>query len=95
MLKYGEPNPLNVHNIRNVDVLPPHYEVVKFDLKTDMRYVVNWIYENLEGRFWYGEYFSPDDKTGRIGMCKAVAFERHEEASLFVLMVDSINKPHN
>ena len=46
-------NPLNVHNLREVEHCPPHF--TGFALPThgfEITQVKQWIYENLDGRFY-------------------------------------------
>lgn len=90
MLKHGEVNPLNVHNLRKWDECPPHFEKVFFESRTYDRDILNWIYENLEGRFYLGEHITTD--SGSLVSRKCAAFERHHEASYFTLMLDTFNK---
>lgn len=92
MLKHGEVNPLNVFDLRQLDHCPPHFTVVPFDLRVSLKDITDWIYENLSGRFYIGDYFdSSDDDPGKVKMQKAVAFELHEEASYFGLFLPTIN----
>jgi hypothetical protein len=85
-----EMNQLAVHGLRVVAELPPHFEVVIFDLKVAAKNVTDWIHENLEGRFWFGEYLKLDI-DGELSMSRAVAFEVHAEASIFLLSLDQVN----
>jgi hypothetical protein len=89
MLKHGEVNPLNVFGLRQLEHCPPHFAQVPFELATSEKQIINWIYENLDGRFYFGDYiFSDDDGTK---MRKCVAFEVHSEASYFSLFLDKVN----
>lgn len=93
MLKHGEVNPLNVFGLRQLNYCPPHFEVISFDLYVSPKVITDWIYENLEGRFYLGDHYQPDDADPtKIKMLKAAGFERHEEASYFGLFLPSINK---
>jgi hypothetical protein len=85
-------NPLNVHNLRVLDHCPPHFFVVDFDLSTGAKQISDWIYENLSGRFYFGEVFSVSVDTGNTTMHRRVAFEIHSEASYFALVLPEINK---
>lgn len=84
MLKHGEVNPLNVAGIRRTKTCPPHFVRVEvpfsFDDKTNKQ-LTDWIYENLEGRFCFGQ---DQHLTSYIG------FEIHSEASYFALMQSQI-----
>lgn len=90
MLKYGEINPLNVFGLRRVDHCPPHFEQVHFNILTNDKKITDWISENLEGRFWFGDlYMYGDDSIVSLGKC--AGFEIHSEASYFSLIIDQIN----
>lgn len=89
MLKHGEANPLVVFGLRRLEHCPPHFEKVPFELKCAEKKITDWIWENLEGRFWFGDYYYTDDE--KISMQRAIAFENHSEASYFSLMLDQIN----
>ena len=91
MIKYGEVNPLNVHNIRLTDHCLLHFTTIDFDIRTSEKMITDWIYENLSGRFWIGDYYSVS-QTGSIVSNKRVAFELPSEASYFGIFLDSINK---
>lgn len=86
MLKHGIVNPLNVHGLRRLDYCPPHFEKFYFDAKTDDKFIIYWILENFQGRFYIG------DATIDTHIKKVVAFEDHAEKMLFALQVDVINR---
>lgn len=86
MLKHGEINPLNVSGHRQLTHCPPHFCRVVFDLATKEKNISDWVYENLQGRFWIGQVFDDDSK-----MKACVAFEVHSEASYFSLFLDQFN----
>lgn len=89
MLKHGEINPLNVFGLREVEHCPPHFFQVPLNGTQDVKKIKDWIYENLEGRFWIGPYADPANTTGpREKLC--VGFELHGEASYFALSIDQI-----
>jgi hypothetical protein len=90
-LKYGEVNPLAVFGLRRVSHLPPHFEPIHFDLKASDKVILDWIWENLDGRFYYGDYYLPKDGTSNLTMQKVIAFEEKSEASYFGLMLTQIN----
>jgi hypothetical protein len=60
MLKYGEVNPLNVFGLRRLDHCPPHFTKIHFDLRTSFKDITDWVFENLEGRFYANDSFSED-----------------------------------
>ena len=90
MLKHNDPNPLSVHQLRRVDHCPPHFVTVPFNLATQDKNITDWIWENLSGRFYYGDGYSVKD-DGNIELSKTAAFELPGEASYFALMLSSIN----
>lgn len=91
MIKHGEVNPLNVFGLRETAHCPPHFQQVSFDLKTSENDIRNWIYENLEGRFWLGDQHFTNGH-GQVEIQKCASFENHAEASYFSLFLDQINK---
>ena len=91
MLKHNEANLLNVHQMRRVEALSPHFTKVKFSLGTQEKVITDWIWENLEGRFYIGDWYE-ETPTGGIDVQKVVAFEQAGEASLFALILDTINR---
>jgi hypothetical protein len=92
MLKHGEVNPLNVFGLRQLTHCPPHFERVQFDLSSSEKDITDWIYENLQGRFYIGsvDVKQPDSRpTFRQAL---VAFENASEASYFSLFLPQINQ---
>lgn len=85
MLKHGEPNPLNVHGLRELGWCPPHFEQVRFENHVTEKVVSNWIYENLTGRFYLG----PVDDSNKRQLL--IGFELASEASFFSLYLPQIN----
>jgi len=88
MLKYGEVNPLNVFGLRRLGHCPPHFERFYFDLVVREKIIIDWVYENLTGRFWF-------DPLGLAKNQYCIAFEIASEASHFSLMLDQINNLDN
>jgi hypothetical protein len=92
MLKHGEPNPLNVHQLRRVSHCPPHFEQVIFEPLITENQVTDWLYENLEGRFYVGSIDIARTPGGKpIDRNLLVAFELPAESSYFSLVLPSIN----
>lgn len=87
---FPEINPLNVHGLRRVDFCPPHFARVPFDLYTNEQDIIDWVYTNLHGRFYFGDYISIDG-NGKRQMCKLLAFENHSESTYLGLFLDQIN----
>jgi hypothetical protein len=91
MLKYGQANPLVVFGLRELEHCPPHFVVVDFDCRVNEKSISDWIWANLEGRFYFGEhYYRSEDKN--VHSCKRAAFESPGEASMFALILDTINQ---
>lgn len=91
MIKHGEPNPLNVFGLRQLDHNPPHFTSVPFELKASNKQITDWIWENLEGRFWFGDHYQTST-DGSIQMVKMASFEKSSEASYFALILTEINQ---
>ena len=92
MLKHGEPNPLNVHQLRRVHHCPPHFEQVMFEPYATEKQITDWLYENLEGRFYVGNIDVARTPGGKpIDRNLLVAFELPAEASYFSLILPTIN----
>jgi len=90
MLKHGEVNPLSVFGLRRLEHCPPHFSRICFDLRVQEKQIIDWVWENLEGRFWIGDTFY---KAGsNVIMQKCVAFEVPSESSYFALLLDQINQ---
>jgi hypothetical protein len=94
MLRNGEANPLTVHGLRELDHCPPHFVKVCFDLRHSRKQVLDWIWENFEGRFWFGDWFDTNE-SGQCTMTNCAAFEIPGEASMFSLCLDQIQTYEN
>ncbi len=85
MLRLKEANPLAVFNMRKLDFCPPHFQIVKFNLMCNAKDILNWIYENTEGRFSFID--GAIDNKGNI----QIGFEIHSEATYMLMMLPQIN----
>lgn len=87
MLKFNEVNPLNVHGLRQLHHCPPHFEQITIDLPefatSRKKTMIDWVYENLEGRFYIKEINSTRGKL-------TIGFEVKSEASYFILSMANI-----
>ena len=102
MLKFKEPNFLAVNGLRRVEShRPPHFEPVFFDLYVHIKVITDWIFENLEGRFYVGPHVSEKavDRETTYGQYASnntityvAGFEEPSEASYFALMLGNIQK---
>jgi len=90
MLKFNEPNPLSVHQLRRMEYCPPHFSQVSFTSQSSDKDVTDWIWENLTGRFFFGDIYVHNG-TG-YDLVKCASFEDAGESSYFALMLDTINK---
>lgn len=76
---------------RQLTHCPPHFELVSFDSATSDKIITNWIWENLTGRFYFGDYYeAPNSKS--LTLRKAAGFELHSEASYFAMFLPELNK---
>ena len=91
MLKHNEVNPLAVFGLRELEHCPPHFARINFELKSREKSISDWIWENLSGRFWIGDYYYKDEDNN-VHVQKCAAFEIAGEASMFALILDQLNK---
>ena len=54
--------------------------------------VTDWIYINLQGRFFFGQVVNVDSTSSGLTLCSRAAFEIHSEASYFALTLPELNK---
>jgi hypothetical protein len=94
MLKHNEVNPLAVFGLRRVEHCPPHFITVCFDAYVPEKHISDWIWENLSERFYIGDDYIPTEGGG-MSMQKMVGFENPGEASLFSLVLNTINTVDN
>lgn len=92
MLKHNQLNPLNVHGLRELSWCPPHFTCVQFEPYITKKQVTDWLYENLEGRFYVGDIDVARTPGGKpIDRNLLVAFELPGEASYFSLLLPTLN----
>lgn len=77
-------NLLTALNLRRVNVLPPHFLPVYFILRGSEKDVVDWIAENLQGRFFVAHRVVIS-ATGQPTILYCAAFEDHSESTYFSL----------
>jgi hypothetical protein len=89
-----QPNPLNIFGLRELEHCPPHFFPVDFDLSCNPKKISDWIWENLEGRFYFGDTYGVDqnNRSSRTFLQKRAAFEIHSEASYFAMILSDLNK---
>jgi hypothetical protein len=93
MLKHGEVNPLNVFGLRQLNHCPLHFESVQFDLRVGEKDITDWIYENLQGRFYIGPIDVTQSNNRPTIRQTLVAFENPSEATYFSMFLTQINEP--
>ena len=90
MLKHKQPNPLNVFGLRRVEVRPAHFTFINFDIRVPAKKISDWIFENLEGRFYFGDEYAVSE-INTVVVQKTVGFERSAEASYFAFFLNQLN----
>mgnify|MGYP000323952169 CR=1 FL=1 len=82
-----EPNPLNFFNVRKVNILPPHFEVVVQPMMYNLEDSVGrWIKTHLKGRYYIGRSLSLGEKgISNVTTTLRVGFEEPKELSYFTL----------
>ena len=89
MLKNKETNPLNVHQLRQLDFCPPHFSTVIIELSnTSEKAISDWVWENLQGRFYVGPVDVREDDHYQRKV--QISFELPEELSYFSLSLNQI-----
>jgi hypothetical protein len=89
-LKNGKVNPLNVLGLRRVD-FPAHHFVYTELPKYNPQFVNKldlWINQNLNGRYYVGQYIGLVDNT--IVFTTRIGFENEKELSFFKLAYPDI-----
>lgn len=84
-------NPFNVIGSRRTECLFPHMSVVTLgvDMYTKMD-CIQWVENNLKGRYWFGSLVKLIDN--RTVIYNAVAFEDPYESTLFILGCPDVAK---
>lgn len=77
--------------MRRMTHLPPHFSKVLFNLSATEKTLTDWVWENLEGRFYCGDFYTAEGESN-VEAQKVMAFEVAGEASYFALILDTINK---
>jgi hypothetical protein len=83
VLKHGEVNPLNVHGLRQLEFNPPHFTDIILESRSSEKEISDWIWENLQGRFYVGPIDIINDGHYTRKIC--ISFELEEEVSYFSL----------
>lgn len=90
-LKHGKPNPLNLLDLRRVHFPARHFHYVVLGKYTPMKSnkINDWIYSNLNGRYYIGNSLQLDETKTMTHMTK-VGFENEKELSIFLLSYSEI-----
>ena len=85
MIKNGEPNPLNVFEVRRVKAAAPHFEYVNIPMKYNLdQSLIKWIERNIKNRFYIGRNVLLDDNN-KIAQIITIGFEETKDMSYFML----------
>ena len=87
MLKYNIANPLAVFGLQRVTHILPHFTKCVFQLSYSEKRISDWLYENVEGRFFAGYIVISNERQ------YCVAFEEPIEATMFAMQRDQIDSP--
>jgi len=85
-LKHGKPNPLNLLDLRRVRFPARHFHYTTRNRYNPNRSssVDDWIYQNLNGRYYIGQTLILDS-TNTITYATKIGFEEQKELSFFLL----------
>lgn len=85
-LKNGRPNALNLLGLRRVDFPARHFHYTSLNKYNPIKnsQVDDWIYHNLNGRFYIGPALDLDNTNSIIYITK-IGFEEEKELSFFLL----------
>jgi len=85
VIKKGKINPLEVFEVRRVSFCPSYFESVNIKTRYNLSdAIVNWIEDNLSGRYYMGKTVSLDEENAIRPYIK-IAFEKESELSYFML----------
>lgn len=91
MIRTGEANPLAVFGLRRLEHCPPHFVQVRWRAVGPLKSVSDWIWENLDGRFYLDSDNAKDDENS-YDFFFCAGFEIAAEATHFSLCLDQINQ---
>jgi hypothetical protein len=86
----SEINLFNVLHKQRLTKLPPHFLPVIFEIKAKPKDISDWIFEHLQGRFYFSDRIINENGISDIKYC--AAFENHSEATYFSLILPEINQ---
>ena len=85
-LKHGKPNPLNLLDLRRVRFPARHFHYIVLDKYNPRKLsqIDDWIFQNLNGRYYLGQTLDLDTNNSIVYTLK-VGFEEEKELSFFLL----------
>jgi hypothetical protein len=90
-IKNGKPNLLNYLGIRRVQFPARHFHYItlpKYSPST-VKSADNWIYNNLNGRYYIGQSIDLDN-TNTITYVTKIGFEQKKEMSFFLISYSNL-----
>jgi hypothetical protein len=86
-IKNGKPNPLNYFSMRRVSVPAQHFHYTNYGKysPTLLRNLDQWIYNNLNSRYYIGQDLELDKASNSITYVTRIGFEQEKELSFFKL----------
>lgn len=79
-------NPMDWHGTKLVPFIPPHFVKVKFEFSHDRKRVLDWVQENVSGRFGFEEIIDPDERhTFIVNEKYHIGFENPADATMFTM----------
>jgi hypothetical protein len=90
-IKHGKPNPLNLLGLRRVQFPARHFHFITLPKYSPgvVKSVDEWIYNNLNGRYYVGQGISLDH-TNTIVYVTKIGFEQEKEKSFFLLSYSNL-----
>jgi len=90
-IKNGKPNPLNFLDLRRVRFPARHFHYVNLSKYSPsvLKGADEWIYNNLNGRYYIGQGLSLDSTNSIIYVTK-IGFEQEKELSFFLLSYSNL-----
>jgi hypothetical protein len=92
-IKNGKPNPLNYFEIRRVDFPAKHlyYTTVPKYSPSLVKHLNEWIYHNLNSRYYIGQSIILDN-TNTLTYITKIGFEQEKEISFFNIACPFLNQ---
>jgi len=80
-----EPNPLNLFNVRRLQIPAPFFDYTELKFAYNLEdALVQWIDKNCKGRYYVGKSLGTiSDNT--LEVCLKIGFEQPKETSYFIM----------